>query len=36
MDTTLRISFSPDTTEEDLYGLMEGISAAQNELARLK
>ena len=36
MDTTLRISFSPDTTEEDLHGLMEGISAAQSELARLK
>ena len=36
MDTTLRISFSPDTTEEDLNGLMEGISAAQKELARLK
>jgi cysteine desulfurase len=36
MDTTLRISFSPDTTEEDLQGLMEGISAAQSELARLK
>ena len=36
MDTTLRISFSPDTTEDDLYGLIEGISAAQSELARLK
>lgn len=36
MDTTLRISFSPDTTEDDLYGLMEGIAAAQSELARLK
>ncbi|WP_295153597.1 cysteine desulfurase family protein [uncultured Ruminococcus sp.] len=36
MDTTLRISFSPDTTEDDLYGLMEGIAAAQQELAKLK
>ena len=36
MDTTLRISFSPDTTEEDLYGLMEGIAAAQQDLAKLK
>ncbi len=36
MDTTLRISFSPDTTEEDLLGLMEGIEAAQQELARIK
>lgn len=36
MDTTLRISFGADTDEGSLYGFMEGISAAQQELARLK
>ncbi|WP_295129417.1 cysteine desulfurase family protein [Ruminococcus sp.] len=35
MDSTLRISFSPETTEEDIIGLMEGIAAAQQELAHI-
>lgn len=36
LDTTLRISFGADTDEAALHSLMEGISAAQQELARLK
>ena len=36
MDTTLRISFGTDTDEDALRGLMEGIAAARQELARLK
>lgn len=35
MDTTLRISFGVDTNEESLSALMEGIEAAQRELAHI-
>lgn len=36
LDSTLRISFSIDTTKEDIDALMDGISAAQSELCRIK
>ncbi|MGN0595425.1 MAG: cysteine desulfurase family protein [Hominimerdicola sp.] len=36
LDTTLRISFSPETTKTDIDGLIEGIESAQKELCRLK
>lgn len=36
LDTTLRISFSVNTTKSDIDGLMDGIRSAQKELCRLK
>ena len=35
LDSTLRISFSIETTTEDIDGLMQAIKSAQNELARI-
>jgi len=36
MDTTLRISFSAETTEADIDALFDGIKSAQAELAHLR
>lgn len=36
LDSTLRISFSFESSREDVDGLMEGISAAQQELCRIR
>lgn len=36
LDSTLRISFSFESSKEDVDGLMEGIAAAQSELCRIK
>ena len=36
LDSTIRISFSIDTTKADIDALMEGIKSAQNDLCKVR
>lgn len=36
LDSTIRVSFSEETTENDIDALVEGIKSAQAELCKIK